>query len=33
LAIESDGRYGLLSKILFGSQTDIFQTDIGFKPY
>jgi hypothetical protein len=33
LAIESDGRYGLLSKLLFGSQTDIFQTDIGFKPY
>lgn len=33
LAVNNNSKYGLLSRILFGSQVDIFKTEIGFKPY
>jgi len=33
IAVDNNAKYGLLSKILFGSQIDIFKTEIGFKPY
>jgi hypothetical protein len=33
LAVDANPKYGLLSRTLFGSQTDIFRVDIGFKPY
>jgi hypothetical protein len=33
IAVRGNAKYGLLSKTLFGTQTDIFRVDIGFKPY
>ena len=33
LAVNNNAKYGLLSKILFGSQIDIFKVEVGFKPY
>jgi hypothetical protein len=33
IAVKGNAKYGLLSRILFGTQTDIFRVDIGFKPY
>jgi hypothetical protein len=33
LAIKSSAKYGILSRALFGSQIDIFKTEVGFKPY
>jgi hypothetical protein len=33
LAVKGNPKYGLLAKTLFGSQTDVFRVDIGFKPY
>ena len=33
IAVDNNGKYGLLSKYLFGSQVEIFKLEIGFKPY
>jgi hypothetical protein len=33
LAIKTSSKYGILSKTLFGSQVNIFKTEVGFKPY
>jgi len=33
LAVNNNAKYGLLSKVLFGSQIDVFKLEIGFKPY
>lgn len=33
IAINNVAKYGILSRTLFGSQIDIFKTEVGFKPY
>jgi hypothetical protein len=33
IAVNNNSKYGLLSKDLFGSQIDIYKTEVGFKPY
>ena len=33
VAIDNNAKYGLLSKIVFGSQIDVYKLEIGFKPY
>lgn len=33
IAVKSKSKYGLLGKTFFGSQIDIFKTEVGFKPY
>jgi hypothetical protein len=33
IAVNNNSKYGLLSRVLFGSQIDIYKTEVGFKPY
>jgi hypothetical protein len=33
LVVDNNAKYGLLSKTVFGSQIDIYKTEVGFKPY
>jgi hypothetical protein len=33
LVVDNNSKYGMLSRALFGSQIDIYKTEVGFKPY
>ncbi|MFA7143295.1 MAG: hypothetical protein WC175_04870 [Candidatus Dojkabacteria bacterium] len=33
LIVDNNGKYGLFGKKVFGSQIDVYRTEIGFKPY
>jgi hypothetical protein len=33
LVIDNNSKYGLFGKDLFGSQINVFKSEIGFKPY
>jgi hypothetical protein len=33
IVVSGNPKYGLLSRILFGSQIDVYQSEVGFKPY
>jgi hypothetical protein len=33
LVVDNNAKYGMLSKTIFGSQIDVFKTEVGFKPY